>query len=147
MTPALICKKPFFSTGLGCSRKLFIRIQAKHYIDLKNIYIYISVKLLGIWLIDTLDWELNTMGICKKVCVRISLLTKLKYVGMKMEDLLTVYKTFIRCTVEYCCVVCRDVNVFIFLKTIVSKRWLSFAIVNEERRRGEPDLKTIVTYD
>ena len=36
---------------------------------------------------------------------RISLLSKLKYIGMKMEDLLTVYKTFIRCIVEYCCVV------------------------------------------
>ena len=29
----------------------------------------------------------------------------LKYVRMKMEDLLTVYKTFIKCIVEYCCVV------------------------------------------
>ena len=64
-----------------------------------------SVKLLGIWLTDTLDWELNTMEICKKAYARISLLSKLKYVGMKMEDLLTVYKTFIRCIVEYCCVV------------------------------------------
>ena len=36
---------------------------------------------------------------------RISLLSKLKYIGMKMEDLLTVYKTYIRCNVEYCCVV------------------------------------------
>ena len=41
------------------------------------------------------------MEICKAYA-RISLLSKLKYVGMKMEDLLTVYKTFI---VEYCCVV------------------------------------------
>ena len=35
---------------------------------------------------------------------RIFLLSKLKYVGMKMEDLLPVNKTFIRCIVEYCCV-------------------------------------------
>jgi hypothetical protein len=37
--------------------------------------------------------------------MRISILSKLKYVGMKTEDLLTIYKTFIRCLVEYCCVV------------------------------------------
>ena len=67
-----------------------------------NLHWVKSVKLLGIWLTDTLDWELNTM---KKAYARISILSKLKYVGMKMEDLSTVYKTFFRCIVEYCCVV------------------------------------------
>ena len=44
------------------------------------------------------------MEICKKAYARISILSKLKYVGLKMEDLLSVYKTYIRCNVEYCCV-------------------------------------------
>ena len=36
---------------------------------------------------------------------RIPVLTKLKYVGIQIEDLLTVYKLFIRCIPEYCSVV------------------------------------------
>ena len=36
---------------------------------------------------------------------RVSLLTKLKYVGVGEEDLLTVYKLFIRSCLEYCSVV------------------------------------------
>ena len=44
-----------------------------------------SVKLLGIWLTDPLGWELNTMEICKTAYARISILSKLKYVGMKQS--------------------------------------------------------------
>ena len=34
-----------------------------------------------------------------------SLVTKLKYVGVKKDDLIDVYKLFIRSLLEYCCVV------------------------------------------
>ena len=40
----------------------------------------------------------------KKAYSRIPLLTKLKYVGTETEDLITVYKLFIRSYLEYCSV-------------------------------------------
>jgi hypothetical protein len=64
-----------------------------------------SIKLLGVWLNDKLDWETNTREICKKAYSRISLLTKLKYAGSNIADLISIYVTFIRCVLEYCCVV------------------------------------------
>ena len=52
-----------------------------------------------------MGWEKNTKEICKKAYSRIPLLTKLKYVGVNTEDLLTIYVLFIRSVVEYCSVV------------------------------------------
>ena len=49
-----------------------------------------------------MGWQENTKQICKKAFSRISLLSKLKYVGIDTEDLLTIYKLFIRCIPEYC---------------------------------------------
>ena len=40
----------------------------------------------------------------KKCFSRLSLLTKLKYVGVSTEDLLDIYVLFIRSCAEYCCV-------------------------------------------
>ena len=64
-----------------------------------------ATKLLGVWITDTLDWELNTRELCKKAYVRITLLTRLKYAGAEIPDLVRIYTTFIRCLLEYCCVV------------------------------------------
>ena len=60
------------------------------------------IKLLGVWLQEDLGWHENTKQICKKAFSRISLLSKLKYVGIQTDDLLTIYKLFIRCIPEYC---------------------------------------------
>ena len=60
------------------------------------------IKLLGVWLQEDLGWQENTKQICKKAFSRITLLNKLKYVGIQTEDLLTIYKLFIRCIPEYC---------------------------------------------
>ena len=60
-------------------------------------------KVLGIWISkDVGNWERNTTEICKKAYARISMLTKLKYVGVKTEDLLEIYVLFIRSVTEYC---------------------------------------------
>ena len=40
----------------------------------------------------------------KKCYARLSMLTKLKYVGICIEDLLDIYTLFIRSCAEYCCV-------------------------------------------
>ena len=42
---------------------------------------------------------------CQKAYKRISLLTKLKYIGVKRKDLLDIYKLFIRSCLEYATVV------------------------------------------
>ena len=42
---------------------------------------------------------------CKRAFARLTLLTKLKYVGISREDLLDVYKLYIRSLLEYCSVV------------------------------------------
>ena len=42
---------------------------------------------------------------CKKAYGRISMLTKLKYVGVGIEDLIDIYSLFVRSCAEYCSVV------------------------------------------
>ena len=63
------------------------------------------IKLLGLWLDEDLTWETNTKQICIKAYTRMQMLTKLKYAGIKRDDLLDIYKLFIRSTAEYCSVV------------------------------------------
>ena len=64
-----------------------------------------AIKLLGVWVTEDLNWDLNCQEMVKKAYSRIPLLTKLKYVGLRTEDLLTVYTLFIRSCLEYCTVV------------------------------------------
>ena len=61
-------------------------------------------KILGVWIEDSLGWGKNTTEICVKAYSRISMLTKLKYIGTKVEDLIDIYVLFIRSVVEYCAV-------------------------------------------
>ena len=42
--------------------------------------------------------------ICTKVFSRLGMITKLKYVGVGMEDLIDIFKLFIRNVSEYCSV-------------------------------------------
>ena len=64
-----------------------------------------ATKLLGVWISENLDWELNMSELCIKAYFQISLLCKLKYVGMSTQDLLKTYIWFIRVLLEYVCVV------------------------------------------
>ena len=64
-----------------------------------------EVKLVGVWVTTFLDWDKNTREVCKRAFARITLLTKLKYVGISREDLLDVYKLYISSILEYCSVV------------------------------------------
>ena len=61
-------------------------------------------KLLGVWLPEDLTWSRNCAEICIKAYSRVSMLTKLKYVGVKIEDLLDIYTLYIRSITEYCSV-------------------------------------------
>jgi len=70
----------------------------------KNIEEVHEVRLLGVLLTDDLKFGKNTENICKRAFARISMITKLKYVGVPTQDLLDIYKLFVRSLLEYCCV-------------------------------------------
>ena len=61
-------------------------------------------KLLGVWIEEDMSWSRNCQEICKKAFSRLSMITKLKYVGVSREDLLDIYVLFIRSVTEYCAV-------------------------------------------
>ena len=76
-------------------------------LNLENVHLdrVKMTKVLGVWLTEDLKWAKNTKEICIKAYSRVSMLTKLKYVGTKIEDLLDVYVLYIRSLTEYCSVV------------------------------------------
>ena len=49
-----------------------------------------ETKLVGVWLTTWLDWDKNTRKTCKKAYARLTMLTKLKYVGVPKEDLIQI---------------------------------------------------------
>ena len=51
-----------------------------------------------------LNWNRNTSEICRKASVKLTMITKLKYAGVGMEDLINIYILYIRSTLEYCLV-------------------------------------------
>ena len=59
------------------------------------------VKILGMWLQQDVGWNKNTQELCKKAYSRLSMLTKLRYAGVSKEDLITIFKLFIRSCLEY----------------------------------------------
>ena len=61
--------------------------------------------LLGVWLQEDMKWGENTKQICVTAVSRVSMLCKLKYAGISIEDLLTIYILYIRSVAEYCSVV------------------------------------------
>ena len=61
-------------------------------------------KVLGVWISEDGSWSKNTQEILKKGYSRISFLTKLRYAGVKTEDLLELFQLFIRSCAEYCSV-------------------------------------------
>ena len=61
-------------------------------------------KLLGVWISQDLSWERNTTEMCRRAYSRMSMITKLKYVGVSVQDLIEVYVLFIRSVLEYCAV-------------------------------------------
>ena len=91
-----------------CNYLIFSRTQDKFTTRLKvnnQLIDQIPVtQLLGVWISEDLSWSKNTKELCRKAYSRMTMLTKLKYVGVKIEDLLDIYILFIRSVVEYCSV-------------------------------------------
>ena len=61
-------------------------------------------QILGLWVSEDLSWTKNCQEICRKPFSRLSMITKLKYVGVGTDDLLNIYILFIRSVTEYCAV-------------------------------------------
>ena len=62
-------------------------------------------KILGLYISDDLSWSRNCREICTKAYSRLQMITKLKYVGVNIDDLLDIYILYIRSITEYCSVV------------------------------------------
>ena len=63
-----------------------------------------EIKMLGLWISEDLSWKKNCQTLCQKAYSRMSMITKLKYVGTSVEDLIEIYILFIRSVLEYCAV-------------------------------------------
>ena len=91
-----------------CNYMIFSRSQSKFATRLKindiNLDRIQSTKVLGVWVSEDLSWAKNCQEICRKSYSRLSMLTKLKYVGVSIEDLIDIYILFIRSLTEYCSV-------------------------------------------
>ena len=61
-------------------------------------------KILGVTISDDISWSQHCQEICRKAYSRMSMLTKLKYVGVGIEDLIDIYILYIRSLTEYCSV-------------------------------------------
>ena len=83
-------QKKIFATRLSVERKTIEQVPV--------------AKLLGVWISEDLSWSRNCKEICIKAYSRLSMITKLKYVGVKIEDLIDTYILFIRSVTEYCSV-------------------------------------------
>ena len=60
-----------------------------------------AIKVVGVWPISWLDWEQNTSEICRKVYASGTMITKLKYAGVKMNELKDILVLYIRSVLEY----------------------------------------------
>ena len=91
-----------------CNFMIFSRAQENFTTRLAvNNYILDKIpvtQLLGVWISEDLSWAKNTKELCRKAYSRMSMLTKLRYVGVSTEDLIEIYILFIRSTTEYCSV-------------------------------------------
>ena len=82
--------KSNFATRLSLNNQTLDRVRA--------------TKLLGLWITEDQSWTKNCQPICQKAYSRMSIITKLKYVGISKEELIEIYILFIRSVVEYCAV-------------------------------------------
>ena len=62
-------------------------------------------RLLGLTLTNQLSWHQNSENIVKKANTRMIILQKLYDFNLPIEEMINIYILFIRCMVEYCCVV------------------------------------------
>ena len=78
-----------------CNYMVFSRSESKFSTRLKINNIHMDrikeTKILGVWVSEDLSWAKNCQEICVKSYSRLSMLTKLKYVGVPKEELIEIY--------------------------------------------------------
>jgi hypothetical protein len=89
-----------------CNYLIFSRSQQQFVtrlsVDGENLKQLEAVKILGCWIDqDAGTWSTNTQQLVRGAYARLSMLSKLKYTGVSTEDLLEIYKLFIRSKAEY----------------------------------------------
>ena len=70
-------------------------------VDGTNLEVVEEYKLLGVIISSDLKWDKNTEHITKKAFSRLWMIRRLKNLGLKTESLLQIYKTQVRCLLEY----------------------------------------------
>ena len=89
-----------------CNYMLFTRAKTQFStrLSIKNFVIdrVPFMKILGVWISEDMSWAKNCQQICRKAYSRLSMITKLKYVGVPQKDLIDIYILFIRSVTEYC---------------------------------------------
>jgi hypothetical protein len=61
-----------------------------------------ACKVLGVWIEEDAGcWQKNTTELCRSAYGRMSMLTKLRYVGVSRKDLINIYCLFVRSRAEY----------------------------------------------
>ena len=68
----------------------------------KNCDRFDDILHLGVWITEELSWDKKISEICKRSYPRIKMITKLKYVGVPIQDLIELYCIYIRSLTEYC---------------------------------------------
>ena len=63
------------------------------------------VKICGVWQEEDLLWSKNCDELSRRAYARIPMISKLKYIGTRTEDLLDVYCLYVRSILEFCAVV------------------------------------------
>ena len=78
-----------------CNYLIFSRTQDKFTTRLKvnnQLIDQIPVtQLLGVWISEDLSWSKNTKELCRKAYSRMTMITKLKYVGVRIKDVIDIY--------------------------------------------------------
>ena len=57
---------------------------------------------LGVWISSDLSWDKHVSELCRRAYPRVRMITKLKYVGVPIKDLIELYCLFTRSLTEYC---------------------------------------------
>ena len=87
---------------LKCNYLIFSRSQEKLLTRLNVDGELEAVKILGCWIDeDAGKWSTNTGQLCRGAYARLSMLSKWKYTRVLIEDLLEIYRLFIRSKAEY----------------------------------------------
>ena len=100
---------PFSQGGgwwyVGGGGRIIVAFTTRLQINDENLERIQVTKLLGVWIEEDLSWSRNCKEICRKAYSRLSLITKLRYVGVSRDDLINIYVLFIRSVAEYCSVI------------------------------------------